>query len=60
MGERTFMFTGTTTFMGKNFKVERFYRDYICLKDSWDSAMYELLGLESVLGEKFRQEVFIP
>ncbi|KAK0576591.1 hypothetical protein LWI29_020225 [Acer saccharum] len=57
---RTFMFTGTTTFMGKNFEVGRFCQDYICLKDLWDSAMHELLGLESVPGEKFRQEVLIP
>ncbi|KAK4841444.1 hypothetical protein QYF36_004622 [Acer negundo] len=32
-------------------EVGRFCQDYICLKDLWDSAMHELLGLESVPDE---------
>ncbi|KAK2662706.1 hypothetical protein Ddye_001280 [Dipteronia dyeriana] len=57
---RTFMFNGTTTFLGKHFEFGSFERDFISLKDLWDSAMHEVLGLEARVGDKFRQEVQIP
>ncbi|TXG60945.1 hypothetical protein EZV62_012308 [Acer yangbiense] len=57
---RNFMFNGTATFSGKHFVLGCFERDYICLKDLWDSAMHEVLGLEAVAGDKFRQEVQFP
>ncbi|TXG53787.1 hypothetical protein EZV62_019043 [Acer yangbiense] len=57
---RNFMFNGTATFSGKHFVLGCFERDYICLKDLWDSAMHEVLGLEAVVGDKFRQEVQFP
>ncbi|KAK2639504.1 hypothetical protein Ddye_027299 [Dipteronia dyeriana] len=44
---RTFTFNGTSTFLGKHFEFGSFKREYISLKDLWDSAMYEVLGLEA-------------
>ncbi|KAK0596487.1 hypothetical protein LWI29_016155 [Acer saccharum] len=56
----SFVLNGTASFMGKCFELGRFDKDHMCLKDLWDSAVHEVLGLEALVGEKFRQEVEIP
>ncbi|TXG48835.1 hypothetical protein EZV62_024710 [Acer yangbiense] len=45
MGERTFMFNGTSTFLGKRFEFGSFERDYISLKDLRDSTMHKVLSI---------------
>ena len=54
------MFNDSISFMGKRFELGIFERDYMSLKDLWDSVMHEVLGFEALVGEKFRQEVQIP
>ncbi|TXG47749.1 hypothetical protein EZV62_027043 [Acer yangbiense] len=49
MGDSTFILNGTASFMGKRFELGRFDKDYMCLKDLWDSAMHEVLGLEALV-----------